>query len=254
MRQSKLIWLQRNQWRKNIRTTKSEAKWANWESELKAQGVEKYPHYILSSQTPNKGGYSTRCFRCIFSVGNYLHKKYYGKHSISEMDDGGFAVDLRKITWVTWWWKKDAYFNPWYATDAADSFGFFSCGCCWRIAFTCCWPFCVWRLNANASLLRVSSTSNFASNFKRFGCVDDGADGIVDDTFAMCGVVNAVASLGPALSNWRTLLDAVSSPLVDAFNLLLLLRISMKLYTFFFFSISVSDTGNGNNYGRSQHV
>lgn len=149
--------------------------------------------------------------------------------------------------------KKSAYFNPWNATDAAVSFGFFSCCCCcWRIAFTCCWSFCVWRLNANASLLRVSSTSNFASNFKRFGCDDDGADGIVDDTFDACGVANAVASLGPPLSNWRTLLAAVSSPLVDAFNLLLLRRISVIVHDFVGLSFKI--IRNRKNFGRSQHV
>lgn len=55
----------------------------------------------------------------------------------------------------------------------------------------------------------MSSTSNFASNFKRFGgCdgVDDDddvadVDGIVDNTFGICAVAIVDASLGPALSN-----------------------------------------------------
>lgn len=55
----------------------------------------------------------------------------------------------------------------------------------------------------------MSSTSNFASNFKRFsgcdGVVDDDdvddVDGIVDNTFGTCVVANIDASFGPALSN-----------------------------------------------------
>lgn len=166
--------------------------------------------------------------------------------------------------------NKSAYFRPLYATDVAVNFGFFSCGWCWRIAFTCCWLFCVWRWSyANASLLHVSSTSNFASNFNRFGCDDDAdVDGMVDDNtcaatwLAVAAADDAVASLGPALSNWRTLLVAVSSPLVDAFNLILydqsiIFTRFCFVWRFLFLLvwwIGIGGMESKNNCDRSQHV
>lgn len=84
----------------------------------------------------------------------------------------------------------------------------------------------------------MSSTSNFASNFKRFGGCDGAdddvadVDGIVDNTFGICAVAIVDASLGPALSNWRTLLVVISSPLVDAFDLFYMM-INNFVYTFF---------------------